>query len=511
MNSRLLLVKCITLRYRESLLEEKDTNSADLVRTVLEGIKLPEIAMSLNEERDILMALKDTALKMCADATTTTYSKEDLLQQLRVDCSNDDRLYDAYVQGIDRDMDEPSIKRTILSIRKYLNDTFRENEIISLFSSASTMMRFQREKIKDLRAYVREFSSQIEPFMIEANRKDSAIVNSVDFGDMARMVDVFQEIQDTGNAVNVLKTGWQGLNRMFQGGLRLAETVVIAALQHNYKTGFSLSIFRQVAQYNSPAIFLKDPKKKPLLLRISFEDSLQTNLQFLYQAFWQNEHGEMPSVKKVAASEMAAYVRERMERNGWHIRMLRVNPSDWTYKDIQNSILELEADGYEVKLLMLDYLAMIPTTGCEQGTMGHDLRDMWRRMRNFCSARDICLVSPHQLSTEAKMLIREGRTNFVKEVANKGYYDGTKRLDQEVDLEVTVHVERLNGEAYLTIQRGKHRLPTIIPETDKYLVLKFTEKGCILDDLDKPDSSLSKVGGGPIGTADEIPFFESTL
>lgn len=510
MNSRLLLVKCITLRYRESLLEDKESNSADLVRTVLEGIKLPETSLSINEERDILMSLKDTALKMCSEAEEVTHDKTALLQQLKVDCANDDRLYEAFIQGIDRDLDEAAIKRNILSVRKYLNDTFRENEIISQFSNAANMMRFQREKIKDLRAFVKEFSGKIEPFMIEANRKDPAIVNSVDFGDRSKIVNIFQEIQDSDNAINVLKTGWQGLNRMTQGGLRLGETVVLAGLQHNYKTGFSLSIFRQVAYYNHPAAFLKDPKKKPLIFRISFEDSLQSNLQFLYQSFYQNEHGEIPNLKKTSYEVMADYVRERMEQNGWSIRMMRVNPSDWTYKDIQNAILEVEAEGFEVKVLMLDYLAMIPTTGCEQGTAGHDIRDMWRRMRNFCSARNILLVSPHQLSSEAKMLIREGRTNFVKEVANKGYYDGTKRLDQEVDLEITFHIERLNGEAYLTIQRGKHRLPTIIAEKDKYLVLKFTEKGCILDDINGPDSSLSKVGGGPIGSADEIPFFENT-
>lgn len=507
MNSRLLLVKCITLRYRESLLEDKETNSADLVRTVLEGIKLPETALSMNEERDILMSLKDTALKMCG-AEETMQDKTALLQQLKVDCSTDDRLYDAFLQGIDRDMDEASLKRTILSVRKYLNDTFRENEIITHFSNAANMMRFQREKIKDLRAYVRDFSGLIEPFMIEANRKDPAIVNSVDFGDASKVTNIFQEIQDSDNATNVLKTGWQGLNRMIQGGFRLAETTVLAALQHNYKTGFSLSIFRQVATYNQAGAFLKDVKKKPMLLRISFEDSLQSNLQFLYQAFYQNEHGELPNLKKTDSKVMADYVREKMEVEGWSIRMVRVNPSDWTYKDIQNAILEVEAEGFEVKLLMLDYLAMIPTTGCDQSTIGSDIRDMWRRMRNFTSARDICLISPHQLSSEAKMLIREGRTNFVKEVANKGYYDGTKRLDQEVDLELVFAIERVNGEAFLTIQRGKHRIPTIIPEVDKYLVLKFTEKGCILDDFGKADSSLRKIGGGPIGTADEVPFFE---
>jgi hypothetical protein len=132
MDSKLILVKAVTLLYRESLLVEKESNSSDLVRTILEGIKLPELSLSINSERECLMGLKETALYMCSSPLTTVYDKEDLLQRLKVNCSNDDKLYDAFAQGIERDMDEPSIKRTILSIRKFINDSFRENEIINL-------------------------------------------------------------------------------------------------------------------------------------------------------------------------------------------------------------------------------------------------------------------------------------------------------------------------------------------------------------------------------------------
>lgn len=506
-DNRLILVKCITLLYRESMLTEKESNSADLVRTVLEGIKLPELSLSMNSERECLMGLKDTALYMCSSVIATVYEKEDLLQRLKVNCANDEKLYDAFAQGIERDMDEPSLKRTVLSIRKYINDTFRENELINLISKANNTLKFQRESVKDIRQYVVDLSSSLEPYLLEANRKDPAVVGSVDIGDTTGLSNVFQDIQNADNATSILRCGFQGINKMLQGGFRRGECWVTPALQHNYKTGFSLTIFKQMAIYNVPK--MDNPAKKPLMLRISFEDSLKDNIQFLYQNFWQNENnGEMPDLKNVKASDMAAYVKEKMGVKGYHVKFMRVNPSAWTYKDIQNTIIEFEAQGYELHVLMIDYLAMIPTTGCEQGTAGADMRDMWRRMRNFCSARNILMISPHQLSTEAKMLIREGRTDFVKAVANKGYYDGTKRLDQEVDGELTMHLERLGLEAYLTFQRGKHRLPTIIPEADKYLVLKFTEKGCILDDLDKVDTSRTKVGGGFKGTVDEFPSHE---
>jgi len=198
-----------------------------------------------------------------------------------------------------------------------------------------------------------------------------------------------------------------------------------------------------------------------------------------------------------------------MERTGYTIRMLRVNPTLWGYRDICNYILALEAEGYEVHLLMLDYLAMVPTVGCTEGPMGSDLRDMFRRMRNFCSPRKITLITPHQLSTEAKMLIREGRQNFVQELVGKGYYDKCRTIDNEVDIEIFIHIEKVNGKSYLTIQRGKHRLNGITPQEYLYFALEFMDTGSILDDVGKFDSTLKKPGAARKQGKEEMPFWEN--
>ena len=84
---------------------------------------------------------------------------------------------------------------------------------------------------------------------------------------------------------------------------------------------------------------------------------------------------------------MTDYVYEKLRSTGFEIKFLRVDPTKWTYSSIINKILDIEADGYEIEMLMLDYLGMIPTTGCNQtGPMGSALQDMFRRMRNFCES-----------------------------------------------------------------------------------------------------------------------------
>lgn len=506
MDNKLLLVKSITLIYRESLITPKNSNSSDLVRNVLENIKLPELNLSLNRERDILYALKQTAMEMCENGPDHEYEKSELLNRLKMNTADDDKLYESFVSSIDPDMNESGIKRTIVNIQKTIHNHFREQKVDELLSKAAYSFRHQRDKIKNVQNWLSEVIANLEPFQVSAVAKDPAVVASIDIGDENSTQEVFKVVKENSSGVSVLKTGLTGLNKLLQGGFRRGESWVIGALQHNFKTGFSMTLFKEIAMYNKPIMI--DPNKKPLLVRISFEDEIDKNLQWLYQSLYENETGEKCITGDTEISVMSKYIKDRLEVNGYHIKILRVDPTQWTYMNICNYITELESQGYEIHLLMLDYLAMVPTNGCTIGPMGSDLRDMYRRIRNFCSPRKITMITPHQLSTEAKQLIRDGRGEFVKEIANKGYYDKCKTIDQEVDGELYIHIEKKNNKSYLTIQRGKHRIPTLIDDADKYLVYPFHDVGAILDDINGAPTHCKKVGGGPVGSGEEIPFWE---
>jgi len=124
--------------------------------------------------------------------------------------------------------------------------------------------------------------------------------------------------------------------------------------------------------------------------------------------------------------------------------------------------------------------------------------------------RKITLITPHQLSTDAKQLIRDGHQDFVKLLPGKGYTSGSKQIDQECDLMIYMHIEKVGDRAYLTLQRDKHRGVDVIPESQMYMVLPFPEKGPILDDLGKARIDLKKVGSDIIRTDESTPFNEYT-
>ncbi len=508
MNERHILVNGITLLCRASQLEHTSDDFAGLVRETVSDIKLPEFSVGISGDAKVIEALKRTALNLCSNPDIKNYVKTTLMQDLKIDTADDVDLFDALERGLVPPLSQEEIKQVCISISNNLSRYKKDKEVSDIIGKAAYRLKFQRDTIPDIRMFVTELATLLEPFQGGLDdTKDPAIVSSVDLGNLEQIKKVVQNIKEMSLEDGILRTGWQGINRMLRGGFRRGEQWVMSALQHNYKTGFSLSLFKHLAIYNTP--YMIDKTKKPLLIRISFEDDLALNIEFLYRSLMENETGEsLPDKIDISIDEMSQYIHDRMSVNGYHIDMLRVDPTQWTYRDVINYCLKKEAEGYEIHVLMLDYLKMLPTTGCIQGATGQDVRDMFRRVRNFTNPRRITCITPHQLSTEAKMLIRDGRSDFVKELPGKGYYDGCRTIDNEVDGELFIHIEKMNGRAYLTVQRGKHRINGVTPMEYLYAILPFQLKGGILDDVNGADSTRSKIGGGPVGSKEETPFWE---
>lgn len=497
MDSKLLLVKCITLLYREAELKQGNY-STELCRSVIDNIKIPEASiMDVQSGREVIVALRSTVLWMMEQNITNGFDKIQLLQRVRINTKDDTYLYNAIVEGIEPALNVDELKKQILSYRSSLKRFIDNQQINSIILQSFQKLSFNTEEI-DYRSFVRDVYTKLEPFTHDiVIDKHPAIVDSISFDDPEGMEKLLTRAKETISLDGVIKTGYQAINRMLgeHQGLRRGETVVVGALQHNFKTGFTLNLFKHAALYNKP--YMRDPSKKPLLVHVSLENELEMNILWLYANIKENETGEPCDTSLVNVSEAKEYVIQKLTQNGYHIKMMRIEPSLCRYHDFFDMLTTYESEGYEIHLVVADYLSMMNKEGlAHSGATGTDIRDLYRRTRNFCAPRGITFVTPHQLSTEAKNLVRMGVNNFVQEIANKGYYEGSKQIDQEVDLELYIHIEKVKGKgSFLTVQRGKHRKTGITPEDDLYTVLPFNPVGGILDDILGEDTSASSVGG----------------
>lgn len=524
MDTKLLFTKSITLLYRESLVTDKTETSGDIVRTAMEKVQAPEVVIGLNNDRNIIQNLKQTVLQMCSNPLDYEYVKEDLLLTIKSNCDTDDTLYSQIESGINQEMPQAVLKRSIVGLRKDLINHFKEQNVEEILSKAAWQFRQNRDKIKDYTKFVSELVSTLEPYQVHSNKKDPAINEAVSFEDEGEVESVFTTIADENNGNGIMKTGFQALNEMLMGGFRPGEYVLMQALQHKWKSGLSLTLFKQFAIYNKPYLLNKD--KKPLLIRISFEDPLKMNFQFLYKSFKENEtgktyneethtlvdkEGNKEQLDKPSPKEMARYVIERMKVNGWHVELLDVNPIEWTYRDLCNLIIEREAAGYEVKVCMVDYLLKLPTTGCTQGPTGTDLRNLNERLKAFFKPRGCIFITPWQLSSDAKARFRENTPDFVTSLVGGGFTDGCRSLDHVTDIGLISHLVCKDREWYLDIALDKIR--RIEQPEDKYrrFSLKFNNvrgaKGVVLDDLLLENSAYRKPGGERFNSEEEAKTY----
>jgi hypothetical protein len=502
MDPKLLLVKIVTLLFKESELHDPSVRSTDLVKMALNTIKLPESSGDFDRGRETIQAIRATILWMAENPSDYVYDRAALLQRIRVNVSDDESLYLAIEAGITPEEQSDYLKKQCILLRGELRNHIDSQAVKDLVKQFYQKAYFSLDGF-DVRSMARDIMEKFEQYASTAEgQRVEGMLAEINLKDLAGSAHLMKSAQEEMSSAGIMKMGWQGMNRMMgdHDGLRRGECVVVGALQHNYKTGFTLSIFKQLAMYNTP--YMKDPTKKPCLVHISTENELKMNVLWLYRNIKENETGQPVSLGEVDHAEAAAYVHEKLTATGYEIIMTRWDPSETSFQSHYDFISQLEADGYEVHAVVSDYLNMYNKRGCVQGAMGFEVRDLWRRMRNFHAPRGILFMSPHQLSPGAKALVRQNVEDFVKEIEGKGYYDSCSTIDQEVDLEIFIHIVKVGGESFLTIQRGKHRKITATRERDRYIVLPFQPVADIPDDFGKKEITMRQAGNGGLGFGD---------
>lgn len=507
MDNKLILVDLITLVYREAEYEGAGVDNTPLVRSVADKIKVSETINDVSSGRDSIVALRKTVFWMLEQGTSSAFNRDDLLQRIRVNVADETYLVEALeksTEALDSQDDIiDAIQRTETVLRVELN----KEELKDTIKQAYVDTHFNDDGI-NWSAYPETLMGTLEPFQsaMSGRQVHDEMVSEIDLGNLTSVADALLKARQTNSSEGVMRLGWQGFNRMLGavGGFRRGDEVCFGALQHNFKSGMLLHIPRQIAMYNNP--YMLDKTKKPLLLHISLENAAEDNMMILYKWLKENETLEHFDTRdpNIDLQDAAKYVHDKLTENGYHFKFLRFDPSNFTYAKFVSLLREYERE-YEIHCCSVDYLNMMSKDGCVGGTDSALIRDLFRRMRNYCNPRGITLLTAHQLSSDAKQLLRMGCENFVKEVANKGYWADSKQIDQELDLEIIINLERPgDGSTFLTAHRGKHRMPFITPEKDLYTVYKFAEVGAIPDDVNGEDCSLNKVGMGAIGSEDGL-------
>lgn len=502
-----LLVQCVTLLCLEHREDSPASPSTELIDRVVNTLDVKESTVEQDFGRQTFLELRNLVNELNQKTKDSFPGIQEVLQLVRVSCREESYLYDSVEQGaLENFPDGMSIMKSINSRRGTLNVYLNDVTIKNVVKEYSQKLIFDRGNV-DIVSMVSEMGNKLEPYVkARAASKHPAEMGSLDFDDPEGVETIFQHAQDTLSADGAFRLGWKGVNRMFGelGALRRGEFVITSALQHQGKSYFAMFVFLHICLFNKP--FMRDRSKKPLLLFVTLENEISDNLMHMYCYLKENETGEPVIRALVNKAEAAAYVCARLEENGFKAKMIRFDPTEFTVAGFVNYLDSLQAQGFELQLLVVDYLNMLPKTGLDAKVAGDDIRLLFRRVRNYTSSRGITFISPHQMSSDALQLQRESTEDFLQTVANRGYYDGCRRLGQEPDLEIFHHIIRRKGKAYFAMQRGKHR-NTHTPVEDQSVIIPMAPVGTMPYDIDKDeDYSLKIIPGSVVGSDDDATW-----
>lgn len=511
-----VLIKAITLMFRESQLKDPTIDSRDWIREIINTyIQISDSNLTLDHSNRILFNVKEIAIKMTRDNKDTEYSIDALNQDLKIACENDHDLYGSIMGALVDDLDRDKLLMYIRQARASIESEVNNEKLRNILKTASATLLYKGDTISSYRDFVTDLVDQISPFQtdltVEENRH---VVARVNFNNLEGMAKSLDRVSGEADGSLTIKTPWKAINRMLAGGLRRRQTMVTGALRHNYKTGMAVDLAIGACVFNDPKPLMDDPEKKPLVLYITAEDEEYKIIGTIFQRLYENfENKEMDSVAlgKINAVEAAQYIHEKMTANVYYFELLKVNPGECTYRDIIDIVQDLELQGYEIHVCVIDYLNMLSKKGCRNGVVGEDIQDLFNKMRNFFSNKNIAFITPHQLSSDAENENRNGRAaDLVNIVSNGSYYAGARGIGREVDLEVYCHIVKDSGQSYLTIRRGKHRVVAQTPEKYLYTILPFKEIGGLRYDVNTEfDTSLTKIGAVRNESGEEImPFWD---
>lgn len=521
LNEKNILVSAIGLRYWELTEDTYDQrqNSRELTNNLLKEITPKETLVDDGVTKDNVIALSGFLrhLNNTDEAQNYTMTKQTLRGIIR----NDEELWDAAKLAINKDLTKDEVEAYKIACISHINQYFLQHEFFTRVKKYLTRMFYNENRNGSIQEIASELIGILTPYS-NTGTSDGGIgidnpkaVASFSTSRSESIEKVWEHGQEKSSPEGILKTGYQGINRALgaPGGFFRGDTVLIGALQHNYKSGSLNDFLSDICHYNKPHCYKEG--RQGAIVHVSLENGAEDDLNRIYKRAFYSLYGKYPTLEDLLNTDpkqVARVIEEYTCKNGFTYHYLRLNPSNVSYMDIQKLVIEFETQGYEIHVLGIDYLSMMNTTGISSKGDGTEYQELFRVMRNFCSERNITLMTPHQLSTEATYLNRDGyEADFVTKVAGKSYWAKSKQIDREVDVEIVQHIIHCKDDmgrdkAYLTYCVGKNRRVHDTPVSHKSGALPFTEYGLIADLEKNPTfiSDLKRLRGG--GHVDEDMF-----
>ena len=275
-----------------------------------------------------------------------------------------------------------------------------------------------------------------------------------------------------------LKTGIQAINRSLNGGFENDRCYIYLGLPGEGKSSTLLNLTLQI-KGNNKDIVTKDPTKRPTILFLTMENTLNETLERVFSILVSDDD----------ISEFGGHkeIMQLLRQNGLGVSNdspidieFRYVPSNSVDTDYLYTIYdEMSANGQEVVCLVQDYIKRIRPRDFK--LMGGDMRialgAVVDEFKEFAIAKHIPVITASQLNRDAAKIIDEGRksteADLVRKVGRANIGESTLITENADSAFILVPEDGADGRKYLGMANAKKRFKT---QSSQFFYLPYSKE-----------------------------------
>lgn len=459
MNDLLVLVKILSALYQSKKL--KDNNLINELVETLEELPKPntDVFSQDKETRDSIKATIHWLLKQPNDETAVIKSL--LTQRVELFCKNDEALKKTIDAGLEDGDNEEHTRKLVY---KHITDIRLNSETEAFQKKFKSAIRdFYFKELHEMKR--EDWGNLIDLVQERVNatyeERQSEIVHTITSNTPESFHAIIEMAKKENSKQGILRLGLQGINQSLEpdGGMRRSKFYLVNALTNRGKSLTMAHFLASIGLYNIP--LLRNASKIPTLLMESSEDTMDLIIMRMYKlalTVGETLEGDFQTDSK---EDIVTAIVNCFKTNGWFLIVNQIEANKDSMQHMFDRVRALEMKGHEIIWYGYDYLGLVPIDKIPGESKSDKLQILFRRVRSFMIARGICFVTPHQLSPDAKKMLKEtddeSEVYFAREVAGKSMTETSTKITNEVDVEITIHVAKTPLRNYFTWCVGKSR------------------------------------------------------
>lgn len=303
---------------------------------------------------------------------------------------------------------------------------------------------------------------QISSQILNIDRKSNSLNSDQTFSlEEEELVTVVSDALDRlKNRNRIFPTGIRRLNTILSPGYMSKRLYTYLAFPGGGKSQILLKAAFDIRKY-SPRLQTKDPDKRPAVLFITMENSIDETIERIFNMTSSND-----DIRNYTAKQVLKKLKEKggiqlTDKYNIDIIIKYYDNRSIDTNDLRGIINDLSDEGIETVALIVDYIKRLKPAE-KAGSEKEELKNISNELKTLATIEDIPVITAQQLNRAAASVVDAALQNNKEDVTRMIGRDGVAGAweiieNSDVVIVINQEIKRDTGDLYMTFKLLKRR------------------------------------------------------